>query len=1099
MTTAARLLQQIDRLSYPERQRVLAGTARRLAGTAELPVLLDELMTQDAFGRRLALQIAVVAGDAACVARCLDAPEPSVRARAIAAFVALDLAPDALLARVPDLPAAHRTVLYRALRRRPPAELGERVLALVLERFGDREAAALLPALDHDRVAALLPGLDHAVASWAALGRRHPDVVLAYVEERLDAEPVALWARTWAQVGPAVAAAVPADPGRVLGLLERSLPHTGLPHALLGRTGALARSDAARFVRLVADPRHRGRPPLRRRTLRALAGVGTDDLVVLGRTLEPDGRLPDLLRALPPSERVAVHRGVVGERGPEPSRLWQALAAIDLLPVRARHEEASRLLAFPSVADDPDQRLEVTARLAWSEARDTLLEATRRPDADARAMAWTAATRAAAGSRDAATWSDFIGGLDRFRNDQDPVRYAVLAGLASAPPWLFTDRDAPVVTRLVRDAAEARDCSWGTRSAIRALCDRLLREGAVAGKRDLLQAALDGLRLLAAHGAAVDLHGIGRDLPRGAERAVLASLAPRIEADAARGDFGVALALAQGLGRRAWDLPQLQAYVDRARGAKDDAIVRRAVSLWLDPPPTRDERVAAVLRGDRSTITFHEVARVVGWRRTDLLDDVLRRSMHGRFLERGVRFVPAFDGCSDRWLPRQVAAQTKLLTSIATSGRLPAWERASAVRSLAGSGADATVLLSLADDAEVAVAEAAVAGLSRSDDPAAVLPHLLALAATDRARVAVPAITRAIRLVAPDAALAAARSLLEGSKVTSRKEAVRLLAEHRVPGAAPLLLEVWSAPDQHRDVRRAVAAAARLHLDDPAAWEVLERAAVTPEVATALLHLPVGTVAGRHREPYAALVHLVAGADDPDTARLGLRALAAWLPWRPDAVNDLVATVADLTRTALWRAASTALVEGSALIGSADPLVRTARSLVTVDDGSLDGPSRDRPARQRLSELVGATCAAAARHPDRRRRAGALGQALEQARPDAALVLHAAALDQPGVADLERICVLADRPLLAHAAQRAVADSLAGAPDRLPPGTAAPLLDDLRPHDGLARGLVAVAIAAAAGATEGWSEAVRAHVQALRAHPDPDVRLAALDVAMAPE
>jgi len=55
--------------------------------------------------------------------------------------------------------------------------------------------------------------------------------------------------------------------------------------------------------------------------------------------------------------------------------------------------------------------------------------------------------------------------------------------------------------------------------------------------------------------------------------------------------------------------------------------------------------------------------------------------------------------------------------------------------------------------------------------------------------------------------------------------------------------------------------------------------------------------------------------------------------------------------------------------------------------------------------------------------------------------------------------------------------SLAGAPDRLPAGAAEPLLDDLRPHDGLARGLVAVAIAAAAGATEGWSEGVRAHVQ----------------------
>lgn len=1101
VTPAARLLHQIDRLPHPERQRLLAGTARRLAGTEDLSVLLDELMAQDAFGRRLALHIAVVARDAPCVERLLDAPEPAVRARAITAAVSLGLAPRLVLARVPDMPAAHRTVLYRALRGRSSgevAELAELLVPLVRERFGDREAAALLPVLDHARVAALLPDLDHAVASWAALGRRHPDVVLSYVDERLDAEPVALWARTWAQVGPAVAAATTADPGRVLALLERSLPHTGFPTALRGRVGALARLDAARFVRLLTDPRHRGRPSLGRKVLRALAGVGTADLVLLGRTLEADGRLPDLLRALPPSERPAVHRGVVGERTPAPSRLRQALAAIDLLPVQAREREARRLLALPSVADDPQQRLEVTARLTWAEAREPLLEATRRPDAEARALAWTAATQAAAGSRHAPTWSDFLAGLDRVRNDQDQVRWAVLSGLAAAPPWLFADQDAPVVTRLVRDAAEARDTSWGTRSAIRALCDRLLREGAVAGKPDLLQAALVGLQLLGAHGARIDLHGIDRDLPRGAERDVLASLLPRIEADAARGDFGVALALAQGLGRRAWDLPELQAHVDRARGAKDDGVVRQAVSLWLAPPATRDERVAAVLRGDRSTITFHEVAHVVGWRRTDLLDDVLRRSVHGRFLARGVRFVPDFAGCSDRWMPRQVAAHTKLLTTIATSGRLPTWERAAAVRSLARSGADATVLRSLASDSEVAVAEAAVAGLSRTDDPAAVLPDLLALAATDRARVAVPAIARAIRFVPPDQVLAAVRSLLEGPKVTSRKEAVRLLAEHRVPGAAPLLLEVWSAPDQHRDVRRAIAAAARFHLDDPAAQDVLDRAAGAPDVATALLDLPVGTVAGRHREAYAALVHRVAGSDDPDTARLGLVALAAWLPWRREAVDDLVATVADLTRTALWRAASHALVEGSALIGSADPLVRAARSLLALDDDSLDGSSRDRPAHQRLTELVGAT-RAAAQHRDRRGLAAGLGEALAANRPDAAVVLLAAALDQPGASDLRRICELADRPLLADAARRAVADVLTGRPDRLPHGSAQRLLDDLGPHDGLARGLVAVAIATAAGTAEGWTDGVRAHVQALRTHPDPDVRLAALDVSMAPE
>lgn len=1098
MTTAVRLLQQIDRLAHPDRVRVLAETARRLAGTDELRRLMDTLAERDAYGRRLALQLAVVAGHLAHIERSLDAPEAAGRGRAIVAAVRMGVAADVLLARVPDMPAAHRTGLYRSLRAHPSRELARGLLPLVRELFGDREAAALLPVQDSEDVATLLPELEHAVGSWSVLGRRHPSAVLSYVEQRLDGEQTVLWAETWSRVGPAVAAATPSDPGRVLDLLERSAAHARFPTSLEGRAGALARFDPPRFVRLLTDPRRRGQPPVRRTVLRAIADVADADLVLLGRTLEPSGQLPRLLHALPPSRRPGVHSGVMGDRDPGRRGMNHALAALDELPTRARHEQAATLLTLPHVADDPDQRLQVSARLDWASAHDVLLEATRRPEAADRASAWTLLTQTAGSTRDAAVWSRFLGSLDRFRNDQDVVRCAVLSGLAAAPPWLFGDDDAVVVGRLLREATEARDCSWATRSAVRALCDRMLREGAVNHKPALVRAALDGLQLLAAHGAAVDLHGMGRDLPRGAGADVLASLLPRIEADAARGEFDVALALARGLGRRGWDLPLLMSYVDRARAATSDGVVQEAISLWLAPPLTRDERVAAVLRADRSTITIAEVAHVVAWRRTDLLDDVLRRSMHGRFLTRGVRFVPGFHGGFDRWMPRQVTAYAQLLTKIATSTRLPAWERANAVRALTRSGADLALLRPLTADREVSVAEAALAGTARTADPTAALPELLALADTDRARVVVPAIARAIRFVVPSDVPETIAPLLEGPRITARKEAVRLLAEHRVPGAAQRLLETWDAPDQHRDVRRAVAAAARFHLDDPDAWGVLGRAADDPTTATALLGLAPSTTARSHRADYAALVARVAASPDHDTARSGLAALPAWLPWRPEAIEMLVDSVTDLAHTAVWRASVKALVTGCALGATSEPLVRAAVALADADDDSLDGPSRDRPARRRLTALVESTCAAA-RDADRRHLAVDVGGALAAARPDVAIRLLAAGLDHPGRAEVERVCDLAVRPALAVRARDEVGANLLRKADRLPRGHLEQLVQDLQPGAGLARGLVSVAIAAAAGSVDGWTPGLQSLVRGLRQHADPDVRAAASDVAMARE
>ncbi|WP_109506138.1 hypothetical protein [Nocardioides speluncae] len=1097
MTSAKRLLREIDPLPNPQRQAALAKRARALVGSEDLPRLLAELAATDGYGRRLALQLAGIAGDREYVATALRSPDPDAAVRACALAVKVGVAESELIDALPVLPAAHRDAIYGAVRRRRATELADALLPEVRRRYGDHEAAALLVAVSSETVAELLPDLEHAVRNWYALGRQHPAVLIDYVEWEFRTQPATLWAQTWSRVGGAVAAATLAEPKRVFKLLETSVAYAPFPADLYRVAGVLARTDPARFLKLANDPRRLGAMPHGRAVMDALLDAPEDDLVGYARGLFEDGLLPAFLRRLPPARRPAVYAAVVGERDPGDRDL---LAAVDVLPRSARAEEAARLLKFASVQDDPQSRLAMTARLDWAEAEPLLVTATRRATAEERAEAYPLLIGAAAATRSPNTFGGVVGFLTRLRNEQEPVRAPALEALADVAPWLYREEDMPTVVVLASDALAARDCSWRSQSAIRTWSERLLREGAAARRPSLTSTALALMELSGSSQGSLHFYGLYRSLPRGAEHEVYDALRDRIESDAARGRYDVTIALAQGLGRRAWDIPELQKHIDHARRAKDDHVVRSAIGLWLAPPDTRAERVAQVFDADRSTITIPAVASAIAWRRTDLLDPVFKKSLKGRFLERGVRFLPQFHGCFHGWMPRQVAAYVEHLAGLATEPKTMTWERAKAVRSLRGVPGSLPAIRAFVGDSEVAVAEAAIAALAHSEDPAAVLPELLRHADGDRARVAVYAATRCARFVSPENLAAALRPLLSSRKVTSKKEGIRLIAEHQAVGAEDRLHQLWTAANQHRDIRRAIVRAERWYLHDDAAWQVLMSAAADPELATAVLELTPYQVARERRGRYTRLVLDVSRSADIDTARRGLAVLPQWLPWNAKGVDALVDRVADLDHTAAWRPALTALVAGVGVVGKGAPVAEAARRLSEADDDSRDTEQRDRPASQRLQALVAEVAVAVSSARAMPAVGGELAEVLRSSHSKGAITALAAALAWDDVGALQEIAALADRPLLAGHAADEVAGSLRRVVSRLP---AERTLDQARElafgSDGSGAAQLALAVAAVAGAEAGWPPDWQELVRDLRRHEDPEVRDRALEVALAPE
>ncbi|MEV8420537.1 hypothetical protein [Streptomyces niveus] len=1121
--TVDQLIAALEPLSYPNRLGHLARTVRSLPPGDELTSLLVELAGRGTYERRLAAFAALVGRQLDFLAERLTDRDPVVRAYALRAARTLPLPDAAIEAAYEDASADARQRLSAVVLASGRTALAERLVPRLREQWGDHAAAKLLPVCSARFVAATLPELSYAVESWTKLGLGFPDQVLDHVERQLADRPRAERDTAWHRYEEGIAAAVSARSDRVLSMLERQGPDT-FPAALVQRLNELVAVDAERVVRLLTVRQRGGRlyaPYPSTSVLRRIVQADPPSLPALGRHWAD--RHPHLfaglLKALPPHRRSDFFD--LSKEGVE-------MGADDVLPVLAvlprerRWAESRRWAARRRETGRPwYEILELVAYGPVAEARAELLAGTRRPDADDRALAWPLLIANAARSRDRDAVHEMLNELLRLRNEQDPVRSAALGALADVRSDLFTAGDTQALDRVLRDALEARDISYGTKQALRRLAVDLLRENAGDGERALLVWSLGALEKIAAHVGVGDLGPLDRTLRRGQEHLVLGALRPWLDAAMNKADYRLLFTLTSSLGVRAHRMPVLQELLEEALRYGDDGAFESAASYWLAPPSTRDARVARILEIEPSAAVLGPVERVLTARRTDLLDVLLGgQPPYGRFLRRGTRRPLPQLRCADRWLPRQQAAAGALTAAAAGDESQPLHSRAAAIRAAAAIPEHGRALaLRYADSPEVVLAEAALGALVWADDPQDALPVLLAHVGGDRARVAVYAASRAARFVAPSQLAELLEALLtaeEGVKVTSRKEAVRLAATLLpLPHAAALLSTAFHAPPRHPDVQAAVVAFTTDLLGEEETWAVLTAATEgAPQVLQAVVRPAAWSLPEIHRPRYARLVGDVCRSADPEVARSGLGVLPHWARYAPEAVHGLSERVTDLGEGeethAVWRSAA-ATISRLAVSGLPHPVGGAAPGsllhdtlaalLPAIAAGEPDtSPDRDLPSRQRVLALLPA---------QQDRPNGETRPVLES--------VSALLADVPSLtgarARLLRDMVDLDADLPELTAR--LRDLAANATGR--PALAATTADQLRSrlgHGALpstpttiltaatalahlgdpATGLLSTALITGTGPRLGWPPPWRTALRDLRSHPSADVRDAALGV-----
>lgn len=790
---------------------------------ANAAAILDALEQGGFYERRLALQSCNGSRDGVRVLRALSDPSRGIRTLAVALLAVLG--DDAQVqAALDTVPFKQRRALLQGLYKRRRQTIIDAFLDTLAAR-GDEQLSRLLPFGSPDVVTRHLEPMLHQLgqSDWHRLARLHPDIVANVLQSQAEATTTLNRRLVW-QVNTTLPRLAEFCPERALTLVRTLTQYVPIAWLELQQ---LAERHSALVADLILHLDDEARI-----SFDCVAHKLDTNLLLalLERRGSTVSKLNIWFKKLTPAQRAVIYTTCV--HGWRDSDGCISLDLVALLPPTLREQEGRYHLALPTLATRPTERLSYTAFLPWDEARTILDPFICNPDALLRAAALKALIFATRFHRQRLPELLLIV-RDR-RNEQDPVRCAMLTGLNDLPSGIWRTQHLDDLGQIVRDALDAADQSYATVAAAERLIVALLPTHPAW--------AADWLATLVQERGRVSFYNLGDRLSDADVRRIAPVLAPVLQSWETREREAHLVAVAQSLGRRLRVFDGLVDILERIlRDTRNSWIASNALGAIARYRRDRvSNLIPELVNFDPSWVTQSVVYTYLHCRRQDLLTPFLgQQAYSGRFSTGKTYFVLPLFSKFYRWTPQQQAIFARTLSSVADDSVRDNPAIITSIAQLAALPAvPPTQIIKLASDPRPAVRDTALRALGRLDAGQGV-PTLLAAMADDRARIAIYALRRSLLEMPVAQALPLIRSV-PLAKVTVAKEVVRLLGELASESAYRELLAL-DGRELHRDVRVALLRALWSHLERVETWAILERAAVSPDAALAAIAARIPT------------------------------------------------------------------------------------------------------------------------------------------------------------------------------------------------------------------------------------------------------------------
>ncbi|MGL5805613.1 MAG: hypothetical protein ACRC11_09250, partial [Xenococcaceae cyanobacterium] len=420
---------------------------------------------------------------------------------------------------------------------------------------------------------------------------------------------------------------------------------------------------------------------------------------------------------------------------------------IKLLPQSLRIQEANYHLNLPVLSTRPSQRLPYATFLPWEDAFAILQPFIKNPDPDLRIAALSALVRVVRYQRDRIP--ELLELIKARRNEQDPVRRAIVRGLVDLPPSIWKSSDLESLSQIIEYVFNAADLSYETAASIEDLICVILPFHP-GWSIDWLAKLVENRGQLYGYNFSDRL--VNADIVRIAP--ILLPILKTWEVPERQVNLTT---IAISLGRRLQVFDELIDILERIIRSSPDLSISLLILFIFDR--FRRDRLNSIIpnliQQDPSYITQSIVYNYLHHHRQDLLTPFLRlKAYTGDFSTRQVGFVPYFGKGCHRWNVRQQEIFANTLQEVIQNKMrdFPVKKAIEQLSALPAVYPQLLIQLASHTNTDLAVRDLALRALSQLDGEEGI-PTLLESFEDNRDRIAIYALRPRLLQMSDDSAL----------------------------------------------------------------------------------------------------------------------------------------------------------------------------------------------------------------------------------------------------------------------------------------------------------------------------------------------------------